>query len=77
MVTIIVNHVNHPPIANAGFDFEVQEGTINVMLNGTLSSDPDSGTNTLGDSIRSYEWKQTAGQSQVALLNNNSASPSL
>ena len=49
---------NHPPVADAGPDQTVPpvvEGET-VTLDGTGSSDPDS-----GDSITSYLWKQTGG----------------
>ena len=48
---------NHPPVADAGIDQIVKVGDI-VSLDGSESFDPD-----VGDSIVSYEWKQTIGQS--------------
>ncbi|MEQ1621097.1 MAG: PKD domain-containing protein [Methylococcales bacterium] len=62
--------VNQKPIANAGPD---QTGALVaqlVQLNGSLSSDPDSGPNAL-----SYSWSQLSGQS-LTLTNANTATPS-
>jgi hypothetical protein len=55
--TTIVNVIwlNDPPTANAGIDQTVLEKTT-VTLDGSNSSDPD-------DGIKSYQWKQVAGQS--------------
>src|SRR5262249_28120804 len=44
----------HPPIANAGADQTVNEGSA-VTLHGTASQDPD------GDPIVSYTWSQVSG----------------
>ena len=61
--TIAVNHGtgNQPPVANAGADQSVTDsdanGSQNVTLNGSASSDPD-GT------ISSYVWKE--GTTQIA-----------
>ena len=52
-VSITVNDVNKPPIANAGPDQTVGEGD-RVVLNGSGSSDPD------GD-ILTYLWSQVSG----------------
>ena len=38
LVSITVNHVNQPPVANAGADFAVDENTTGVILNGTDKS---------------------------------------
>ena len=59
--------VNNPPVADAGADQAVQAGDT-VTLNGTGSSDPDT-----GDAI-AYSWSQTSGAT-VALSNPSSASP--
>ena len=67
VVTVTVNHINHPPVANAGPDQTVNENKT-VTLNGTKSSDPD-GT------IQSYIWTQTAGP-KVNLTSANTPTPS-
>jgi hypothetical protein len=54
-VDIFVDHVNRPPSANAGSDFETPEEAL-TQLDGGASSDPDA-----GDSIASYSWVQTDG----------------
>ena len=51
----VVEEVNQPPVANAGDDRTVNEGDL-VVLDGSLSSDPD-----VGDSITSYSWSQVSG----------------
>jgi hypothetical protein len=52
-VTVTVKHVNQPPVANAGADQSVNEGTT-VPLDGTGSSDPD-------DDPITYQWSAPAG----------------
>lgn len=52
-VTVTVNQVNKAPIANAGSDQSVNEGTT-VSLDGSASLDPDNTTLT-------YLWKAPAG----------------
>lgn len=52
-VSIVVNPVNDAPVANAGIDQTVNEGTL-VTLNGTSSFDIDSNTLT-------HSWTQTEG----------------
>jgi|GEM_PF-1526118 len=66
-VTITVNPVNDAPIANAGADKTVDEGTL-VTLDGSASYDPD------GDPI-TYQWEQIQGPT-VTLNNANTANPS-
>ncbi|MBI4744614.1 MAG: IPT/TIG domain-containing protein, partial [Actinobacteria bacterium] len=61
---LIIGWPNSPPIANAGPNQTVNEGTA-VNLNGAGSSDPD------GDTL-SYNWTQTAGPA-VTLNNPNTA----
>jgi len=59
--------VNEPPVADAGEDKNVVEGTT-VILDGSGSSDPD------GD-IAAYQWTQTEGTA-VALSDSTAAQPS-
>jgi hypothetical protein len=65
-VSITVNPVNDGPVADAGPDQTVSEGTI-VTLNGTASADTD------GDAL-SFSWTQIAGPS-VTLSNANMSDP--
>ena len=65
-VDVLVENVNHPPIADAGDDQTVDEGT-SVMLDGSGSSDPDNDPLT-------YAWTQIGGF-QVTLSNSDTASP--
>ena len=69
LVKNVIINVNHPPVANAGADQTVNEGTANVKLDGTKSYDPDK-----GDTIASYSWTQTAGPI-VTLANAKTATP--
>ncbi len=52
-VDVVVENVNHAPVANAGTDLTRNEGSI-VTLDGTASSDPDL------DPL-SYSWTQVSG----------------
>jgi phosphatidylserine/phosphatidylglycerophosphate/cardiolipin synthase-like enzyme len=53
-VDIFVKHINRQPVANAGPDFAVNEGTLEVILPGSYSYDPD------GDPL-TYSWNQITG----------------
>lgn len=64
---VTVDIPNTPPVAFAGADFTVDEGT-GVMLSAAGSSDPDGGA--LG-----YTWQQTAGPA-VILDDDSTATPS-
>ncbi|MBI4527722.1 MAG: hypothetical protein HY695_28330 [Deltaproteobacteria bacterium] len=66
-VPVVVEQVNHAPVANAGADQTRNEGTM-VTLDGTGSSDPD------GDPLTSYTWRQVGGPA-VALSDANSPTP--
>jgi len=66
-VTVRVENVNHPPVADAGADQARDEGRP-VTLDGTGSADPD------GDPL-TYAWTQASG-SPVTLSDPGSASPS-
>ncbi|MDH3898912.1 MAG: PKD domain-containing protein, partial [Deltaproteobacteria bacterium] len=69
--TAIVNvrFVNNPPVADAGPNQTVDEGSA-VTLNGSNSFDPD-----FGDTI-TYQWIQTGGNPTVTLNGANTATPS-
>ena len=70
-MTITVTGANDAPTANAGADATVIEGA-SVTLDGTDSTDPDTGT-TL-----TYSWARKAGETDnaVTLTNANTASAS-
>ena len=55
IVTITVNHVNRPPVADAGLDQTDMRVGYLVTLNGSGSDDPD-------DDGITYEWVQTLGE---------------
>jgi hypothetical protein len=61
--TVTVSTENSPPVADAGADQDVHEGSL-VTLDGTDSNDPDG-------NIVSYRWEQTNGIS-VILQGSNS-----
>jgi hypothetical protein len=66
--TLRVSTNNAPPVADAGPNQRVDEGSA-VTLNGSNSFDPDP-----GDSI-TYQWKQTGGNPTVTLNRANTATP--
>jgi K319L-like, PKD domain/Putative Ig domain len=66
-VIVAVAHVNHAPMADAGSDQTVPEGTL-VGLNGSNSGDED------GDTL-SYSWHQTGGTG-VTLSDDHTSAPS-
>lgn len=65
-VNILVENVNHPPVANAGAD-QTRNEAATVELDGTASSDPDMDT-------LSFQWTQVSGQT-VTLSDPSSAKP--
>jgi len=65
--TVLVRHVNSPPVADAGPAQAVDERTV-VTLDGSLSSDPDPGTNL------AYQWTQVGDQT-VTLRGADTARP--
>lgn len=65
-VEVTITNVNQRPVAVAGSDQTRNEGAV-VMLDGTLSSDPD------GDAV-GYQWTQLSGP-PVTLNNSTSATP--
>ena len=66
---VILTVVRPPPAADAGPNQHVQEGDT-VTLDGTNSTDPDGGDDTL-----TYSWSQTSGSPAVSLENANTTSP--
>ena len=66
-VNVAVNNVNRPPVADAGSDQAVNEGTDPVILNGSASYDPDNDPLT-------YAWIQTIGPA-VSLDDPKAANP--
>ncbi len=66
-ITITVNRLNQPPVADAGTPIDTQAKTL-VSLNASASKDPD-GT------IQKFSWSQISGPS-VALSATNIANPS-
>lgn len=66
MVNVIVENINHSPIANAGEDQTKDEGSL-VTLDGTKSSDPDNDTLT-------FTWSQISGTG-VTLSDTRNSTP--
>jgi hypothetical protein len=64
MVTVTIENVDHPPVADAGVDRVALSGR-SVMLDGSGSSDPD-------QDVLAYQWTQLAGPA-VMLLEANMA----
>jgi hypothetical protein len=59
---------NHPPVADAGPDFTVNEKGL-ILLNAAKGSDPDPMETLM------YKWTQIGGSPFVILSNNNTATP--
>jgi hypothetical protein len=70
-VNITIKNVNHPPVADAGADQIVQEGSP-VTLDGSASYDPDGAEET---ATLTYNWIRIAGP-PVVLANSNTSQPS-
>lgn len=74
-VIITVGFVNQPPVADAGADYSMTEGTTG-SLDASASAEPDT-----GDSIVSYLWTQTAGTattlSDATAINPNFVAPAV
>lgn len=67
MVSVTVVNVNHPPVAEAGLDQSIAEGSP-VTLHGEASFDIDTDTFT-------YAWMQVGDSPTVTLTGANTASP--
>jgi hypothetical protein len=55
---------NRPPVANAGNDITITLPANTILLNGSLSTDPDS-------NITSYQWTKVSGPSSFSIGNPN------
>ncbi|MBS1921319.1 MAG: hypothetical protein JST17_13795 [Bacteroidetes bacterium] len=65
-VTITVNDMmqpNRPPVANAGKDTSITLPNNSIILDGSVSADPD-------NNIVSYQWTKISGPSSFAIANN-------
>ncbi|HTE25984.1 PKD domain-containing protein [Flavitalea sp.] len=69
VVITVLPKPNEKPVANAGSNLNITFGSNNIILDGSLSYDPD------GTKI-SYSWTQISGRSLI-LLNANSVSPAI
>jgi uncharacterized protein YcnI len=68
-INVNVLHIDHPPTANAGTDFFINEGDT-AQLDGSKSNDADGD----GDKLE-YEWTQVESTPKITLVNANTARP--
>ncbi len=71
--TAAVSAANSPPVANAGSNQTVDEGTL-VTLDGSGTTDPDIDPNTGSGDTLTYLWAQTSG-TDVTLSDTSAISP--
>ncbi|MBI4430220.1 MAG: cadherin-like domain-containing protein, partial [Candidatus Omnitrophica bacterium] len=70
IISITVNNVNDPPVANASLSATSVQEFASGQLDGTASGDPD------GDAIVAYTWAQTGGTPVTLLPSHTVAKPS-